>query len=62
VHDAIEDGIGQGRIADDLVPMVDRHLAGDQDRARVVSILDDLQQVTALLRVQRLRSPIVEHQ
>ena len=30
VDDAIEDGIGEGRIADDLMPGLDRELACDQ--------------------------------
>jgi hypothetical protein len=42
VDDAIEDGVGQRGIADDLVPALDRQLAGDEDRAGVVAILDDL--------------------
>ena len=62
MNDAIEDGVGQGGIADDLVPAVDRHLAGDDDGAGVIAVLDDLQQVAALLGVQRLRAPIVEDQ
>jgi len=36
VDNAVEDGIGQGGIADDLVPVVDRHLAGDDQRARAL--------------------------
>lgn len=29
VDEAIEDGVGQCRIADDVVPVFDRYLAGD---------------------------------
>ena len=29
VDEAIEDGVGQGRVADHLVPLVDGDLAGD---------------------------------
>ena len=29
MHEAIENGICDGRIADDLVPVLDRKLAGD---------------------------------
>lgn len=43
VNDAIEDGIGQRRVADYLVPTVDRHLAGDHDGTGVLSALNDLQ-------------------
>lgn len=62
VDQAVEDGIGDGGIADDLVPAVDRDLAGDDDRAGLVAVLDDLQEVAALLGVERLRPPVVEDQ
>ena len=39
VHQAVEDGVGQGRIADQFVPVVHRHLAGDQGRALAVAII-----------------------
>ena len=62
VDKPVQDGVGQGRIADDLVPTLDRHLAGDHDGAGVVAILDDLQQVAALLGVQWFRTLVAEHQ
>ena len=31
VDDAVEDGVGEGGFADDLVPLRQRQLAGDQD-------------------------------
>ena len=31
MDEAIEDGIGDGWIADDFVPLLDRHLTGDDD-------------------------------
>ena len=49
VDDPIEDGVGQGGIADEFVPAIDRKLAGDDQRAGVVAVLDDLQQVALLL-------------
>ena len=60
VDDPVEDGVGQRRVADDLVPAVDRHLAGDDQRAGAVAILDDLQQIALLFGEQRFRAPIVE--
>ena len=48
VHEAVEDGVGQGRLADQLVPAVHRHLAGDQGRPAAIALLHDLQQVAAL--------------
>jgi len=52
VDDAIEDGVGNSWIADDLVPALDRQLAGDEDRMGIVAILDDLKQVAALFGVE----------
>jgi hypothetical protein len=48
VEDAIEGGVGKRQIADDVMPAIDRHLAGEKDRARVVA-LDDFEQVAGLL-------------
>ena len=62
VHDAVQDGVGQGWVADDVVPAVDRRLAGDDQRPGVVAILDDLQQIALLFGGQRLRPPIVQDQ
>ena len=38
MDDPIEDGVGQGGITDEFVPAIDRKLAGDDQRARVVAI------------------------
>ena len=62
VDDAVEDGVGQRGIADDLVPAIDRHLAGDDERPGAVTILDDLQQVTPLFGEERFRPPVVQDQ
>src|ERR1700736_1599272 len=62
MDDAIEDGVGKRRIADDLVPALDWKLAGNDNRADVVSILDNLQEVAALLGIELLRSPVVENE
>ena len=57
---AIENGIGDGGIADDLVPVLDGELAGYDGRASAVAILHDLQHVAALIDEHRLQSPVVE--
>ena len=57
VNDAIEDGIGERRIADDLVPAVDRQLAGDDDGAGVVAVLDDLRAGRGAARRSAARVP-----
>ena len=62
VHNAVEDGIANRRIADEFVPARHGHLAGDQQRALLVAIIDDLQQIASLLGSERLRPPVVKDQ
>src|SRR5215472_16730216 len=62
MDDAVEDGIGEGRFADQIVPAVDRALAGDQRGAATVAVLDDLEQVVTLLGTERLETPVIEDQ
>ncbi len=62
VHDAVEDGIGEGGLIDDLTPRADRELTGDQGRGVGVAVLEDLQQVAALIRAEPVRTPVVEDQ
>jgi hypothetical protein len=44
VDEAIEDGVGDVGVGDDLVPVLDRHLAGDDGRAALV-VVDDLEEM-----------------
>ena len=60
VNQAVENGIGKGRFADDIVPGGDGQLAGDQDRALAVAVLDDFHQVAALTGGQAIRAPVVQ--
>ena len=45
VHEAVEDGIGQGWVADEVMPFLDGKLAGGDGGAPAVAVLDDLEQV-----------------
>ena len=60
VDEAVEDGVGQRGVADHVVPTVDRELAGDEGRGALVAVVDDLQQIAALLGGERCQAPIVE--
>src|SRR5258708_27632967 len=62
VDDPVKDGVGEGGLADQVVPAVDRDLAGDQRGAAAVAFFDDFQHVVALLGPKRLEAPIVEDQ
>ena len=57
VDEPVENGVGDGRIGDHLVPVIDRQLAGHDGRAAVVPILDDLKEVATLLGGERWRGP-----
>lgn len=60
VDDAVEDDVGDGGLADDIVPAIDGYLAGDERCAVAVAFFDDLQQIAALVGPERLEAPVVE--
>jgi hypothetical protein len=62
VHEAVEDGISDRGVDDHLVPVIDGELTGDDGRAAAVAIVDDFEQIAALLRGQRRQAPVVEDQ
>ena len=62
MHEAVEDSVGEGRIADDLVPGIDRQLAGDQRRAGAITVLDDLHEVAPLVGREPVWAPVIKDQ
>ena len=60
VDEAIEDGVGVGRIANEFVPAVDGKLRRDDGGAAAVSLLEDFEEVVAGGGVERLEAPVVE--
>ena len=60
MNDAVEDGVGEGWNADQVMPAVDGNLAGDDERAFVVAILDDFEQIARLIGGERFGSPIIQ--
>jgi hypothetical protein len=62
MNNAVEDRVTERGIGDHLVPLTDRDLAGDQQRAAVVAVIDDLKQIAALFGIERLRTPVVDDQ
>jgi putative transposase len=60
VDEAVEYGVGDGGIGDDLVPVLDRHLAGDDGRTALVAIVDHLEEIAPLIAGKRSEPPIVE--
>lgn len=56
MDDAVDDGAGDCRYADHIVPMIHQNLAGDDEGADVVAVFDDRQQIARLVADERLRS------
>lgn len=48
VNEAVENGVSQGRIADGLMPVLDRELAGGACGVATLSIFEDFQQIASL--------------
>jgi transcriptional regulator CtsR len=45
VHEAIEDGVGQRRITQAVMPLLDRQLAGEDRGFLVVAVVEDFEQI-----------------
>lgn len=54
VNDAIQDRVTEGRVGDDVMPLGYRDLASDQEGSLVVAIIDDFEQIAALIGGERL--------
>lgn len=62
MDEPIQDGIAKRGVADELVPVVDGDLAGDEGRAATAAIFDDLEEIAALAIAERSQAPIIEDQ
>ena len=58
VNEAVEDGVSQGRVGGDGVPLIDGELRGHDGGAGLTTIVDDLQQVPGLGRCQGCEAPV----
>ena len=62
MDEPVEDGVGQRGFSDALVPEVDRILAGDQGRAGLPAVFQDLEEIMALILGERQKTQIVQEQ
>ena len=60
VNEAVEDGVGIGRIADEGMPFIDRDLAGKDRRVAAITFLENFVEITPGAGVERFEAPIVE--
>jgi hypothetical protein len=59
VEQAVADRIGERRISDEVVPLGDRQLAGQDGRMGAVPIVEQLEEVAAILRAEGIEPPVV---
>jgi hypothetical protein len=57
MHQSIQNCVGHGGVVNQLVPLTDWKLAGDQRGALAVAVIQDLQQVAVLLAGGSLKAP-----
>jgi hypothetical protein len=62
VNEAVQDGVAEGGITDNVVPMFDGDLAGDDGRGATVAIIKDLQKVAPFGRIENRQPPVIEDQ
>jgi hypothetical protein len=62
VNEAVEDGVGEGRIADDLAPLLDRNLAGDDRRSTLMAVFEDFEEIALFGLGERRQAPVVQDQ
>src|SRR5208337_685387 len=60
MDDAVEDGVGIGGVADEIVPFLDGRLAGDDGGAAAIALLDEFEEGVAGRGVENLQTKIVE--
>ena len=60
VEQTVEDGVAEGGIADDIVPVFDGYLAGEERAAAGVAVVEDLEEVVPSLARERSEPPVVE--
>ena len=60
VNEAVEDGVPEGGVANDVMPVIDGELAGDEGRATAVAVVEDLEELTALRVVEGHHAKVIE--
>jgi hypothetical protein len=60
VDEAVENGVGDGRIAEVSLSLMDGQLAGDQSRAAIVAIVKDFEQIASVGGGHGGESPVIK--
>ena len=62
VNEAVEDGVGIGRIADDFMPTVDWKLRSDHGGTAPIAIFEDFKEIVPGGGIERLQPPVVKNE
>ena len=62
MHQPVENGVGDGGVAQIVVPAFPWQLTGDDGGPRAIAILEDLEQIVSVAIGDGPESPVVEHQ
>lgn len=62
MNETVENSVGHRRIAEVIVPVLDRQLTGDQGRVPVVALFEDFEQIAAAGGGHGAEPPVVEDQ
>ncbi len=59
VYEPIEDGVAEGGVAYDIVPVLEGELTGDEGGSASVAVLEDFQQISSFDLIKRLEPEVV---
>ena len=62
VEEAVADRIREGGVAEEVVPLGDGQLTRHDGRARAVAVIEELQEVAAILRREGIEPEIIDEQ
>ena len=60
MYQPVEDGVGEGVIADGGIPLVDGQLAGHECGAGVIAVIHDVHEAMALCGVASVHAPVID--
>ena len=60
MDEPVEDGVGEGGVAEQVMPLLDGKLAGDECGTGGVSVLEEFEEVAAMVGVEGGESEVVE--
>ena len=60
IEEAVQDGVAEGGISDDLVPVLDRDLAGEERAAAGIAVVEHLEEIVSSLAREGSEPPVVE--